>query len=145
MALYDLNKELRAQQFLKRVKSLMKNKRFVKLEEMTEKTLPQMGLVHVWFQCYATFTGYTVNYTKQYIFKQVVNPLTFIVDTTNEETGEVYTEIRSMATLTKEELSLCMTKFNNECAKIDLRLPLPTDKLYIREIREAAEKAKEHL
>jgi len=145
LALYDLSKELRAQQFDKRCKSLRKNKRFVKLEEQTEKTLPQMGLVHVWFQCYATFTGYTTNHTKQHIFKVVVNPLTFIVDTVNRDTGEVYIEVRSMATLTKEELSLCMSRFQNECSKIDLRLPLPTDKLYIREIREAAEKQKEFL
>lgn len=144
MALYDLTKEFRLQQFLKRVKSLVKNKRFVKLEEQTDKTLSQMALVHVWFKCLAVYAGYSTSHVKQHIFKQQINPDIFLVESVNTETGEIYKEVMSMSDkrMTKEKLSLAMSRFNNECGKIDLRLPLPDDKMYIREIREAEEKAK---
>lgn len=142
MAKYDLTKALRKQQFIKRVKSLLDRARFVELTDLTNRTVNQNSYLHLCFKAYSMYTGFTMNYTKQYIFKVLVNPAIFVKDTYNKETKAHYEEIRSTADLSKEEMSTAIENFKDHCAQIDFRLPEIDDLMYQREIEEAYEQQK---
>ena len=140
MAKYDLLKPLRKQQFIKRVKQLLDKNKFVELKVINQRTVGMNAYMHLCFNAYAIYTGYTLNYVKQHIFKVLINPSVFVIEVTNQENGEIYEEIRSTADLTEEESHDCIFNFKEHCATIDFRLPERDDLLYQREIEEEAEK-----
>lgn len=142
MAKYDLNKPLRKQQFIKRVKSLLDRCRFVELKDLTNRSINQNSYMHLCFKAYSIYTGFSFNYTKQYIFKEVVNPSIFIIDAYNPISKAHYEEVRSTASLSVEECSTAIDNFKEYCAKFDFRLPEKDDLLYQREIEEAYEQQK---
>jgi len=145
MAKYDLSKQLRKQQFIKRVKSLLDKNKMVELKDLTKRSVDFNAYLHLCLSAYAIYTGYTLNYVKQHIFKVLVSPSIFIVEVANTETGEIYEEVRSSASLSNEELASAMFNFKEHCGEIDFRLPERDDLMYQREIEEAAEQQKLYL
>ena len=145
MAKYDLEKQLRRQLFIKRVKFFLDNNKFVDMTDLTKRSVNFNSYMHLCLAAYAMYAGYSLNHVKQKIFKVIINPDTFVVQSANTETGEMYEEVRSTKELSTEELLLCMFNLKVHCDKVGFRLPEREDLMYLREIEEAAEQQKQFL
>ena len=144
MAKYDLKKPMRRAQFERYVKQLLDSDAFVELKKITDRSLSQNSYLHLILSYYGVEFGYSLNYVKQVIFKELVNPSIFIVDKMSKD-GELYKDILSSAVVSMADLALSIDRFKNHSAKGGLRLPEPSDLMYLREIMEAVELNKEHL
>ena len=145
MALYNLRSKFRTQEFKIDVNTAIEQKLMVEFKPHKDRTLNQNALMHVWFLCYAIFSGHTKNHVKQQIFKIELNADIFVVETFNFLTGDAYREVRSTAKITKEECCLAMDRFDKAATEMDLQLPRKEDKGYIREIKEEASRLKQYL
>jgi len=79
------------------------------------------------------------------MFKVLVNPGVFIVKRVNEKSGEEYRDLRSTCSLSKEEMMLCIDRFKDHSAQGGLVLPDPENLVYLREVSEAIDRAKQYL
>jgi len=145
MAVYDLSNELRRAQFEKRARLLVENGRFVELKELTNRSLKQNSYLHLLLNYYALNFGYTLEYTKRHIFKIIVNPKIYIIERVNEQTGEIYKDLKSTAKATKAELITSIDRFKDHAAKGGLTLPDSENVQYLREIRQSIEQHKQYL
>jgi len=105
-------------------KLIASNKPF-ELRKLPEpKSNDQNSYVHLIMSWYALELGYSNEYMKQVIVKEVICPDIFLIERTSHKTGEVYTDKLSFAELTKEQLTAVITKIRNH-ASIESGVYLP--------------------
>ena len=112
MAKYDLKKPTRRAQFERYVKQLLDSECFVELKKITDRSISQNNYLYLILSYYAVEFGYSLNYTKQEIFKKLVNPNTFIVEKVSKD-GELYKDILSTKVITMPNLALSIERFHN--------------------------------
>lgn len=130
---YDLNKELDRRRFANRVDDLLKCGAFVELTEKKLRSLNQNAYLHLLIGVVAMETGNTMEDTKRYYFKELVNPDVF-VDNRTDNRGTTIKHVRSSAEVSKEEMSKCIDKFKRWAAENRIYLPEPTDEAVLRDI-----------
>ena len=116
---------------------MVAEKKRIKCENLEPKSLGQNAYIHLVFAWVALNTGYTKEYVKQVLFKQIVNPQIFVIECVNEKNGEMYNYIRSWATVTKAEADLAISRFIDYCIeKGDLAIPQKDNKQDISYIQD---------
>ena len=116
---------------------MVAEKKRIKCENLEPKSLGQNAYIHLVFAWVALNTGYTKEYVKQVLFKQIVNPQIFVIECVNEKNGEMYNYIRSWATVTKAEADIAISRFIDYCIeKGDLAIPQKDNKQDISYIQD---------
>lgn len=124
MKIFNLQSEIAVRNFDKWVSSVKEKKKRVKVEDLEPKTLSQNAYIHLLFEWVALNTGYTKEWVKQVLFKQIINTQIFVIECVNEQNGEVYKFVRSWATVTKEEAEIAITRFIDHCkSEGDIDIP----------------------
>ena len=137
MKIFNLNSPIAVQNFKAWAIKMVAEKKRIKCEDLEPKSLGQNAYIHLVFAWVAINTGYTKEYVKQVLFKQIVNPQIFVIECVNEKNGEMYNYIRSWATVTKEEADIAISRFIDYCIKKgDLAIPQQDNKQDISYIQD---------
>jgi len=121
---YDLSNSFEIKKFATRCKKLIKKRAKVDLTEPKgSRSGAQNRYQHVLFNLYCLEAGETFDYTKQVIYKILVNRDIFGYEVVITETGEILTAWKSTAELTTEETSIAIERFRNHSASLGFYLP----------------------
>ena len=142
---YDLSNELQRGQFNVRAASLLKKGSVVELKECKVRSLRQNSFLHVALGYFASQTGNTLEYVKQYYYKRLVNPDIFRRERDDKYLGHI--EVwRSSASLTQEEMSLSIDRFRNwSASEAGIYIPSPDDARLVQLMEIEIEKYKEYI
>lgn len=145
--LYDLSNPLQAENFKLRCNLLYQKKAIVELnEKRPQRSLSQNKFLHAALGYFGMQTGYTLEETKDMIFKQVCNIDLFVVYKTNKFTGEQMKMLRSSADLTTEEMTLAIDRFRNWAARVaGIYIPSPEEHHMVMQMEIEAQRAKQYL
>jgi len=142
---YDLTHKHDIKRLYLRLKQLVKKESLVDLTDKSTRSLNQNNYIHLLFTYFAIEIGSSLDYVKQYVFKEMVCPEVFLYNRTLKS-GEVIQEKRSTAKIPKETLTECIKKFKEWSAR-EAGIPLPeaTDQGWLRSIEVEAERFKHYL
>lgn len=131
--IYDSNISLDRNRASERVKYLIENKKVFEIKEKRKiRTLSQNRYLHMILSLWGLEFGYTMEETKQFVFKQEVNPDIFY---DGEKEGIVKIQRwRSTSNLDTNELTLAIDRFRDFSAKQGCYLPEPSDMASINEM-----------
>ncbi len=130
---YDLDDELCRKRIEARLQALLKKRCVVDLTERTIRTGRQNRYLHVLLGAVAMETGNTIEFTKEWYLKRLVNPSIFIVEKDDRIAGKV-TVLRSTSDLTKEEMSTAIDRFRFWAAQEGMYLPSPDEESLIASV-----------
>ncbi len=141
MAFYNLDNKLDQKRFKKRCNLLYEKGKPVELKEHRPKrTNPQNRYLHAILSLYAIETGYTLEETKQDIFKREINKDIFLKEKNGREVS------RSTADLDTKEITLAIEKFRDHSSKdVGIYLPDPDETEYLNAIEEEINRNKRFL
>lgn len=145
--IYNPEKEIDVQNAVEKFKYYIRNNKVFELRaKQVPKTYPQLKYVHLIISWFALEYGETKEYVKLNFFKKAANSDIFETEYVNKKTGEIRTEIRSTADLTKDELSMAISRFRDYSSKeAGIYLPEPKDLVLLREIEIQIENYKQFL
>lgn len=131
--IYDANISLDRNRASERLKYLFDNKKVFEIKEKRKsRTLSQNRYLHLILSWFGLEFGYTLEETKQFIFKQEVNSDIFY---DGEKEGIVkFSTWRSTASLDTTELTTAIDRFRDFSAKQGCYLPEPSDMASINEM-----------
>lgn len=130
---YDLSNELDRERFKARTNALYKKGVVVELTEKTFRSLSQNSYIHLLIGLVAIEIGISLETCKVDYFKRLVNPDIFIIKKHSEQLGDVE-EIRSSASLNKEEMSMAIDRFKRWGMEQGFRMPSPEDESLLHQL-----------
>lgn len=132
--IYNTSNLVERQKAITRIKKLLDNKSIIEIvEKKPARTIKQNRYLHLILGFFASETGYTLEETKQEIFKKIVNPALFY----EGEVGEIVTiqRWRSTADLDTLEMTQAIEKFRDySSAQAGIYLPSPDEKDFLLQI-----------
>lgn len=140
MAKYDLSKEHDKKNFKARCNKLFQDKALVELKDESNRSGKQNRYLHVLITAFAIETGYTLEIVKRQFYKLECNSDIYL-RTIKGELGEKK-DLRSSASLTKEEMTLSIERFRDWASKMGYYLPEPNEEEIIRSIEVQWDKLK---
>jgi len=122
---------------------MKKNKKIELKVKHPRRSIPQNSYLHLILSAFGANFGYTLEETKQYIFKQIVNKDTFY---NGEKTGLVtLQEWRSTSDLDSKEMTVCIDRFLDYSSKNGYGLPEPSNLAWIEELEQQVANNKQFL
>lgn len=145
--IFNLENKIDCIKFDDRVKWLKEKKKRVELiNKVGTRTTPQNSYLHLLISFFALEYGETLEYTKQDIFKQYVNPDIFKTTRKNPKNGREREEWRSSAALSTKEMTDAIDRFKNWSVKTTgIRLPEANEQEFLDHIRNEIDKNKQWL
>jgi len=142
--IYDLSNEIQKQQAVTRFKYLLEKKKKIELKvKHPKRSISQNSYLHLILSAFGANFGYTLEETKQFIFKQEVNRETFY---NGEKAGLVtVSEWRSTAELDSKEMTVCIDRFLDYSAKNGYLLPDPSNLVWIEQLEQEISNHKQFL
>lgn len=132
--IYNTSNLVERQKAITRIKKLLDNKSIIEIvEKKPSRTIKQNRYLHLILGFFASETGYTLEETKQEIFKKIVNPALFY----EGEIGEIVTiqRWRSTANLDTLEMTQAIENFRDySSAQAGIYLPSPDEKDFLLQI-----------
>lgn len=133
----------RAKDYLNKL--ISEGKDFEIKQKRLNRTYKQNNYLHLLFSYFGLQTGYSPDEVKQIIFKQIVNP-DYFDDGERNVYGVFQQKWRSTADLDTKEMTTCTERFLDWSVKeADIRLPEPSDLVFLREIEIEIENNKQYL
>jgi hypothetical protein len=134
--IYNPEKPIDIQNAITKIKYFIDKKAVFELKrKQVPKTYPQIKYVHLILGWFALEYGETVEYVKLEYFKKLVNPAIFKYEFINRKTGEIRDEYKSLANISKEEMTLSINRFRDYSSKeAGIYLPQPSDLSILQEI-----------
>lgn len=126
------------------VASSKEKKGLLTVKKWANQSLSQNAYLHLILGYFAAVYGYDMHHTKVEIFKKIVNP-EYLTKVRYSEDGEEYTAILSTKSLDKSTFALCTDRFLNFSAAGGLRLPKPSDLIYLDEIKGVVKEYQQYL
>jgi len=112
--LLDLNNPFERNKAETMLKTMIDKKAKIELTEKKDnRTIKQNSYLHAVLTIFAIEYGDKLEYVKQVMFKQLINPEIFKTEYINKKTGEVREDWKSTKDLTTEELSKAIERFRN--------------------------------
>ena len=142
--IYNLADELCRKQVTARLYALLDKRCVVELTEKTGRTGSQNRYLHAILGVVAMDTGNTLEFTKEWYFKRLVNPSLFVIEKTDRIVGTV-SVLRSTRDLTKEEMSTAIERFRNWASEQGMYLPSPDDESLIASVEYQMGRMREYL
>ncbi len=146
--IFNLSKEIDRKRLTERVKSLCEkqSKRVELIEKKQRRTIQQNKYIHLLFAWFAIEYGETIEYVKQVMFKQLVNPELFKTEYVNRKTGEVRESWKSTADLDTRQMTLAVDRFRNYASKeAGIYLPEADEREFLENIEQEVERYKEYI
>ncbi len=145
--IYNPANEIDVQRSVDKLKYFIKKKKVFELKQkQVSKTYPQIKYVHLIMGWFALEYGETLEYIKLEYFKKIVNPEIFEFEFINRKTGEVRMEYKSLADVTKDELTLAINRFRDFSSKeAGIYLPEPRDLAILQQIEIEINNNKQYL
>lgn len=132
--IYDSTSKLDCERAITVLKGFIaKGKKFELKAKHPKRSISQNSYLHLILTSFAVETGYTLEETKQDIFKKHVNPQLFY----EGEFGDLIKieRWRSSASLDKKEMTLAIDRFRNFAAiECSIYLPEPSDLVLLQEL-----------
>lgn len=142
---YDLTKPLDRKRFKERANHLYAKGKRVELKEITKRSLNQNAYLHVLLGILAIDQGVKIDYVKKNYYKRLVNPDLFVLTVKDRFLGDVE-DLRSSKVLTKEEMSLSITRLRNWASEeLGCYLPSADEESLLREAELEIERYKEYI
>ena len=116
--LYDLNNILDRERFKRRTSALYEKRVIVELSEKTTRSSSQNRYLHLLLGYLALETGNTLEYVKEQFYKRAANPGLFMMTKDDKLLGEVTAWTRSSADLTKEEMTVSITRLRDWASQV---------------------------
>lgn len=107
-----------------RLEKLIADKKYFELRAIERKSTAQNRYFHLICGALALELGYSIEYTKQHVIKQIICPSFFVVERVSHKTGEHYQDIRSITELSKDEFTAVIDRVITQ-AKIEFGVYLP--------------------
>lgn len=142
--IYNLADELCRKQVTARLHALLDKRCVVELTEKTLRTGSQNRYLHALIGAVAMDTGNTLEFTKEWYFKRLVNPSLFVIEKADRIAGTV-SVLRSTRDLTKEEMSTAIDRFRNWASEQGMYLPSPDDESLIASVEYQMGRMREYL
>lgn len=142
--IYDLSNEIQRQSAITRFKNLLDNNKKVDLKvKHPRRSISQNSYLHLILSAFGCNFGYTLQETKQYIFKQQVNPEIFY----DGDKGKLVNVVvwRSTADLDSKEMTTAIDRFLDYSAKNGYLLPDPSNLVWIEELEKEISKHEQFL
>lgn len=142
--IYDLSNDIQIQQAKTRFEYLIEKQKKVEIKvKHPKRSISQNSYLHLILSAFGSNFGYTLEETKQFIFKQEVNKDIFY---NGEKKGLVtISEWRSTADLDSKELTLCIDRFLDYSAKNGYLLPDPSNLVWIEQLEQEVSNNKQYL
>lgn len=136
MALYNLSNDFDYKRLLARLESAHNKGEIVEFRKPSPKrTISQNKYLHLLLGWFAVETGYSAEYVKQRIFKQLCNSHIFEYEVVNAFTSEPTKELRSTSDLTTSEMSIAIDRFRNwSASEGGIYLPEANEHLFLQQI-----------
>ena len=116
--LYDLNNILDRERFKRRTSALYEKRVIVELSEKTTRSSSQNRYLHLLLGYLALETGNTLEYVKEQYYKRAANPGLFMMTKDDKLLGGVTAWTRSSADLTKEEMTVSITRLRDWASQV---------------------------
>lgn len=142
--LYDLTSEMQRKSFLARIDNLIEKGAVVEMTEKVFRSPNQNRYLHLLIGVVAIETGNTLEDTKTYYFKKVVNPDLFQIYV-KDNMGNTIDRLRSTAELTMEEMSIAIDRFKRWGAENGIYMPNTEDIHLLKEIEVEMGRMKSYL
>ena len=120
---YNTLKEFDVKRLMRRIMFLIKHKRLVRVEDITERSLKQNAYIHVLIRIVAFELGVDEYECKQAFFKKMANKEIFLKKVVDPTTGEEEEILRSSSSLTIKEMSDAIENFRLFAEEHDIILP----------------------
>lgn len=141
---YNLSISLDRERFKAKVNKLYTKGAVVEVTEKVTKTPSQNRYLHLLIGVVALETGNTLEDTKQWYFKRLVNKDIFFISKV-DKLGQSIETIRSCADLTKEEMSVAIDRFKRWGNDNGIYMPSPEDVSLLRDIEIELGRVKQYL
>lgn len=146
MALYDTSNGFDAGRARARLEHLISKGRLVDLTDRSRRSGSQNSYMHVCIGIVTMETGYPMDYVKDEWFKKLVNPQTFRDGEIRDPyTGQTVTRWRSSASLSTEEMTLCIDRWRHWAAQQGWYIPSPEEEAMIRQAAAEIDRQKQFL
>mgnify|MGYP002511428627 CR=1 FL=1 len=116
--LYDLNNILDRERFKRRTSVLFEKRVIVELKEKTSRSSSQNRYLHLLLGYLAIETGNTLEYVKEQFYKRAANPGIFMMKKDDKLLGGETSWTRSSADLTKEEMTVSITRLRDWSSQV---------------------------
>lgn len=145
--IYDSSKQIDIQRAVEKFKYFIAKKKMFELKpKRVAKTYPQLKYAHLIMGWFAWEYGETTEYIKLEYFKKLINPEIFQYEFINRKTGEVRIEYKSLANVSKDEMTLAINRFRDYSSKeAGIYLPEPNDLVLMRQVELEIENNKQYL
>ena len=125
---------------------LIENKSvFEIIKKNPKRSLSQNSYLHLILSHFSIEFGYDLEYTKQELFKGIVNKDLFLVVSENKITEVFYEYYRSSTKLDSKEMTIAIDRFRDYSASNGLYLPAPDEYEFLISIQNNIEKYKQYL
>ena len=125
---------------------LIENKSvFEIVKKNPKRSLSQNSYLHLILSHFSIEFGYDLEYTKQDIFKRIVNKDLFLVVSENKITEVFYEYYKSTTKLDTKEMTIAIDRFRDYSAGNGLYLPAPDEHEFLISIQNNIEKYKQYL
>ncbi len=145
--IFNFNNDISKQRAKDRLDWLISHEKKIEMREIRAKrTVNQNSYLHLLLAFFAIEYGETLEYTKQFIFKQYVNADIFETKHLNKKNGKVRVDWRSSSELNTKEMTDAIDRFKNWSAKTaGIVLPEATDQDYLDYIQNLIEQHQQYL
>lgn len=116
--LYDLSNILDRERYKRRTAELYEKKAIVEVKEKTSRSTSQNRYLHLLLGYLAIETGNTLEYVKEQFYKRAANPELYLMTKEDKLLGEVAAWTRSSADLTKEEMTVSITRLRDWASQV---------------------------
>lgn len=144
--MYNTSNPLEAQNLRLRVDKLIEHGEMVELISKKPRSLKANAYLHTILSYFGLQTGNTLDEVKSYYFKRVVNRDLFVRQKHDDilDTDREY--LISTAKLTKEEMSLAITRFRNWSSNVaGIYIPSSDEYIAIMHMQHEVDNAKQYL
>ena len=145
--IYNLKYKSDQDSAIERLQWLISNERRIVIKDIrNNRTLSQNAYMHLLLNYFAIEVGEELEFIKQDIFKEKVNPEIFVYERTNPKSGKKRKAIKSTSEIDTKEMATAIDRFKTwSVKKTGIRLPEAGEKEFLDHIKNEIEKHKEWL
>lgn len=142
--IYDTSNTIEAAKAETYFKHLVKGKKIIEIiNKRKKRSISQNSYLHLILSAFGLKFGYTLEETKQQIFKEHINSDLFYE---GEKEGVVKIKSwRSSADLDTKEMTIAINRFLDFSSKLGYLLPDPSNLIYIQQLEREVKNAQQYL
>lgn len=143
---YDLSSPFEAELARTRLASLIRRGTTVEVTEKRQRSLSQNAYLHVCLAWFGLQVGESMEYVKQYYYKQHCNADLFVREKYDPFLGRTVKYLCSSRDLDKEDMHVSIERFRDFASQeAGVYIPSPEEHAWVMQMENEVEKAKRYL